>query len=58
MQLTDDQLKCAVNSVFLEYDKDKNGILDFDEMKLLVNSSLLKLELKREASEDDIHKMI
>lgn len=29
-QLTDEELKCAVNSVFEVYDKDKNGILDFD----------------------------
>lgn len=57
MSYTEAQLKSAVDAVFDQYDKDKNGTLDKAEVSALINDALKHMKSNRSATNDEIEQL-
>lgn len=55
-EITDEQLKKAVDAIFAKYDKDKNNTLDASEIQGILKNSFEKVAVSREPTQEDIQK--
>lgn len=58
MSYTDQQLKDAVDAVFQQFDNDKSGTLEADEVSKLINAALKQMNANRSASQSEIAGLI
>jgi Ca2+-binding EF-hand superfamily protein len=58
MSYTDQQLKDAVDAVFQQFDNDKSGTLEADEVSKLINAALKQMNANRTASQNEIAGLI
>jgi Ca2+-binding EF-hand superfamily protein len=58
MSYTDAQLKHAVDTVFATYDRDKSGTLEVSEIRSLINDALKHMNSNREATKDEVTRLI
>ena len=54
MVYTDDQIRQAVDAVFDKFDTDKNGSLDANETRNLINTALTSMNAGRQVSEQEV----
>jgi Ca2+-binding EF-hand superfamily protein len=56
MSYSDQQLQQAIDAVFVQYDADKSGTLEFAEVKNLINDAFKKLNNGRSVTDEDVKK--
>jgi Ca2+-binding EF-hand superfamily protein len=55
---SDDDLRNAVNAVFDNYDADKSGTLEANEITKLINDALKHMGQKREVTKEEVNQFI
>jgi Ca2+-binding EF-hand superfamily protein len=58
MPYTDDQLRQAVDAVFNQFDADKSGFLDSNEVMALINTALQHMKANRQASQKEVNDLV
>ncbi len=58
MSYSDDDLRNAVNAVFDNYDKDKSGTLEANEITQLINDALKHMGQGRQVSQQEVNQFI
>lgn len=58
MSYSEDQLRQAVDAVFAQYDKDKNGTLESAEVTSLINDALTHMKAGRQASPEEVTALV
>lgn len=55
---SEQQIRQAIETIFLKYDIDKSGTLDFTEVKTVINDAFRNSGCPRNITEDDIKKFV
>lgn len=58
MSYTEEQLRQAVDQVFLKYDKDQSGFLDFSESTAIVSDALKQMNTQKQPTEQDVRNLL
>ena len=58
MPYTEDQLRQAVDAVFNQFDADKSGFLDSNEVMALINTALQHMKANRQASQKEVNDLV
>lgn len=58
MSYTEEQLKQAVDQIFIKYDKDHSGFLDFSESTQIVYDALKSMNTGRQPTEQDVKDLL
>lgn len=55
---SEQQIKLAIETIFMKYDVDKSGSLDLAEVKTVINDAFRNSGCPRNITEDDIKKFV
>jgi Ca2+-binding EF-hand superfamily protein len=58
MSYSDQQLRDAVDAVFNQFDADKSGYLDSNEVANLINAAFTHMKAGKKVSQDDVDQFI
>lgn len=58
MSYSEEQLRQAVDQVFLKYDKDQSGFLDFSESTAIVHDAVKQMNAERQPTEQDVKNLL
>lgn len=55
---SDEQLRQAIDAVFVKYDADKNNTLDYGELKNVISDAFKQLGATRNVTDNDVKKFV
>jgi Ca2+-binding EF-hand superfamily protein len=58
MSYSEEQLRQAVDAVFNQFDADKSGLLDANEVLALINTALQHMKANRQATQKEVNDLI